>query len=155
MSSRPAFALAPLPKSEEAPIRLSVVLPAMDETWSLRETVERIEVTSREDVQEYIIVVCKHTTKECRATAEELSSKLPGRVQLLEQTLPFLGGAVRDAFSIARGSHVVLMGSDLETDPATLPMMVDQAKRHRDAVITATRLKDGVRFHGYSRLKLV
>lgn len=140
---------------EELPISLTVILPSMDETWSLRETVQRIEKTNHSDVLEYLIVVCKHTTRECRAVAEELGAALPDRVRILEQQLPFLGGAVRDAFDVAQGSHVVMMGSDLETDPATIPFMVAQAKRRRAAIVTATRWKGGLRFDGYGLLKLV
>ena len=127
----------------------------MDETWSLRETVQRIETTNHPDVLEYLIVVCKNTTPDCRAVAEELAARLPDRVRVLEQCLPFLGGAVRDAFDVARGTHVVMMASDLETDPATIPLMVAEAKRRPTAIITATRWKGGVRFEGYDPLKLV
>lgn len=140
---------------EELPVSLTVILPSMDETWSLRETVQRIEETNRGDVLEYLIVLCKRTTHECRAVAEELSAIVPDRVRILEQRLPFLGGAVRDAFDVAKGSHVVMMGADLETDPATFPFMVAEAKRHRAAIVTATRWKGGLRFDGYGLLKLV
>jgi hypothetical protein len=129
---------------EQLPISLTVILPSMDETWSLRETVQRIEKTNRADVLEYLIVVCKQTTPECRAVAGELAA-----------ALPYLGGAVRDAFDAAKGSHVVMMGADLETDPATIPFMVAEAKRHRSAIVTATRWKGGLRFDGYGLLKLV
>jgi Glycosyl transferase family 2 len=140
---------------EQLPISLTIILPSMDETWSLRETVQRIEKTNRVDVLEYLIVVCKQTTRECRAVAAELVATLPDRVRILEQTLPYLGGAVRDAFDAAKGSHVVMMGADLETDPATIPFMVAEAKRHRSAIVTATRWKGGLRFDGYGLLKLV
>src|ERR1035438_5105731 len=85
---------------------VTVILPAIDETWSLRETLTRIEAESRNDVSQYLIVVCDKTTPECRQVAEALVLEVPGRVQLLEQRLPFLGGAVRDGFDAATGSHV-------------------------------------------------
>jgi glycosyltransferase involved in cell wall biosynthesis len=140
---------------EPSTLRLTILLPAMDETWSLRETVLRIETTNHADVMEYLIIVGRNTTPGCRAVAEELTARLPDRVRVLEQRLPFLGGAVRDAFDEARGTHVVMMASDLETDPATIPLMVAEAKRRPSAIITATRWKGGVRFEGYDWLKLV
>lgn len=133
---------------------LSVILPAMDETWSLRETVERIENTSRADVLEYLIILCQRTTTACRAVANEFAAGYPDRVLLVEQSLPHLGGAVRDGFAVARGTHVVMMGADLETNPDSLPCMVAEAKLHPTAIITATRWKGGFRFDGYDLIKL-
>ncbi len=133
---------------------LSIILPAMDETWSLQETVQRIESTSASDVIEYLIVLCQQTTPQCRAVAQDLVGLYPNRVRILEQCLPYLGGAVRDAFAVARGTHVVMMGADLETNPATIPFMVAEAKQHPAAIITASRWKGGFRFDGYEPVKL-
>jgi glycosyltransferase involved in cell wall biosynthesis len=144
----------PTPAAGARQVRLSIILPAMDETWSLRETVQRIENSNQADVLEYLIVICRHTTEQCRSVAEQLVATYSGRVQILEQRLPYLGGAVRDAFEAARGSHVVMMGADLETDPATIPLMVAQAQLHPSAIITATRWKGGFRFNGYDLIKL-
>src|ERR1035441_7597845 len=128
---------------------VTVILPAIDETWSLRETLTRIEAESRNDISQYLIVVCKKTTPACRQVAEALVLEVPGRVQLLEQRLPFLGGAVRDGFDAAIGSHVIMMSSDLETDPDTVPLLIAGAKQHPATIITATRWKRGARFEGY------
>jgi len=134
---------------------LSIVLPAINETGALRETVNRIEATSRAHVVEYLIVVCQRTTSDCRAVAESLVAELTPRVHILEQQLPFVGGAVRDAFEAAQGTHVIMMASDLETDPAAVPLMVVEAQRRPAAVITDSRWKGSVRFEGYNPLKLV
>lgn len=153
--SSPVLSVAATPALEERALTLSIILPAMDETWSLRETVQRIESTNHAEVLEYLIVLCRHTTAECRGVADELVEKYPCKVRILEQSLPYLGGAVRDAFAVARGTHVVMMGADLETNPATVPLMVDKAKLHPAAIITATRWKGGFRFDGYDLVKLV
>jgi hypothetical protein len=143
------------PLSEPAKFNVTIILPAMDETWSLRETLTQIESTCRSDVVQYLIVVSpKFTTTACREVAEALVSEVPGRVQLLEQRLPFLGGAIRDGFEVSRGSHVIMMSSDLETDPATVPRLIAEAKMHPKAIITATRWKSGAGFEGYDSLKL-
>ena len=134
---------------------VTVILPAIDETWSLRETLTRIEAESRNDVSQYLIVVCDKTTPECRQVAEALMLEVPGRVQLLEQRLPFLGGAVRDGFDAATGSHVIMMSSDLETDPDTVPLLISEAKQHPAIIVTATRWRSKAGFEGYDPLKLV
>ena len=141
--------------STTEPIRISILLPAINETDSLRETVRRIEKTNAADVSEYLVVVCKKTTPACRAVAQELADAMPGRVRVFEQRLPFLGGAMRDAFGEVTGTHLIMMASDLETDPDTVPLMVAEARLHPDAIITATRWAKGMGFSGYNPVKLV
>jgi len=136
-------------------MNVSVILPAVNETTSLRQTLRQIEQTSRADVLEYILVLCQRTSPQCRAAAAELAAAQPDRVWILEQRLPFLGGAIRDAFDAARGTHVLMMASDLETDPAAVAVMIEQAKRLPEGIVTASRWKGGPRFEGYSRLKFV
>jgi glycosyltransferase involved in cell wall biosynthesis len=141
--------------AEPSQFSVTIILPAIDETWSLRETLTRIESANGADVLQYLIVVCRMTTPACREVAEALAAELPGRVQLLEQRLPFLGGAVRDGFDAAKGTHVIMMSSDLETDPATVPLLIAESRQHPTAIITATRWKGGTNFEGYDPLKLV
>jgi glycosyltransferase involved in cell wall biosynthesis len=136
-------------------LRVSIVLPAINETVALRKTVQRIETTNCGDVLEYLIVLCRRTTRDCRAVAEVLVAELPPRVRIIEQQLPFVGGAVRDAFAAARGTHVIMMASDLETDPAAVPVMVAEARRRPAAIISASRWKSGIGFEGYNPVKLV
>jgi len=143
------------PVAEPAQFNVTILLPALDETWSLRETLTRIESNSSADVLQYLIILGKKTTPACRAVAEQLVAEMPGRTELLEQHLPFLGGAVRDGFDATRGTHVIMMSSDLETDPDTVPLLIAEAKQQPAAIITATRWKGGANFEGYDPLKLV
>ena len=95
----------------------TIIIPVMNETTSMEETVRIILRDVRDRVSEILIVVCERTTPEAMATVDRLSKSLGSLVRVHTQTLPFLGGAVREAFDLARGSHVVMMASDLETDP--------------------------------------
>lgn len=132
----------------------SVILPLIDETVSLRKTVETILANAPADVGEFLIVVCERTTPESMAVAAALLKRRPDLVVVHRQTLPFLGGAIREAFDLARGSHVIMMASDLETDPADVPILIAEARRRPDAIITASRWLGGGRFEGYSKVKL-
>ena len=76
-------------------------------------------------------------------------------IRVHSQTLPFLGGAMREAFDLARGSHVVMMASDLETDPNALKTLIAAAELHPSSIATATRWRAGGGFHGYSKVKLL
>ena len=99
-------------------------------------------------------MVCERTKPESMAVAAALAKRLPDRVSIHHQKLPFLGGAIRKAFDLARGSHVIMMPSDLETDPADVPTLVAEARRRPDAIITASRWRSGGGFEGYSKGKL-
>ena len=76
------------------------------------------------DVRQYIgqilIVVCDRTTPAALAVVGRLQTDLGELIEVHRQQLPYLGGALREAFDLARGTHVVLMASDLETDPNLL-----------------------------------
>lgn len=134
---------------------VSVILPVVNETFSLRETVNILERENGRDIGEYLIVACKKTTPESLTVARELAASLGDRCRLHFQTLPFLGGALREAFDLARGSHTLMMASDLETDPGTVTALIAGAKASPGTIVTATRWVKGGSFVGYNPLKLV
>ncbi len=133
---------------------VSVILPVMNETISLRETVEIILRNAREFIREFLIVVCDRTTPEAMGTVNQLKQDLGDLVVVHQQKLPFLGGAIREAFEIARGSHVILMASDLETDPNIVRKMIDLEAQNPSGIVTASRWISGGSFEGYSKIKL-
>jgi glycosyltransferase involved in cell wall biosynthesis len=132
----------------------TIILPVVNETVSLRETVDIILRDSRPDVRELLIVICGRTTPESRATVQEIQNRLGDLVVVHEQKLPFLGGAMREAFDLARGSHLVMMASDLETDPEDVKTLIAESKKNPSAIITASRWRRGGSFEGYSKVKL-
>lgn len=133
----------------------TIVVPVINETTSLEETVNIILRDVKDRTREILIVVCERTTAEARATVDRLSKSLGGMVRVHSQKLPFLGGALREAFDLARGSHVVIMASDLETDPNALKAMIATAESQPAAIVTATRWHEGGGFQGYSKVKLL
>lgn len=137
---------------------VTILLPAMDETYSLKETVDTIAATCKKiDIAEFILLLCDRSTKECVETAENLvkeyQSKIP--IYIHYQTLPFVGGAIREGFDIAKGSHVVLMSSDLETDPNVIKNFIEHAKKSPGKIITASRWRKGGGFVKYNKVKLI
>jgi hypothetical protein len=132
----------------------SILLPVINETFSLKQTVDIIAASSAEYVEEYIIICCKKTTEESRKAIKDLQQTYDNKIVVLEQTLPFLGGAVRDAFNICRGTHVIMMASDLETDPSLVKQLIEESRKTPEMIITATRWKGGG-FKGYNHVKLI
>ncbi len=134
---------------------LTVILPVLNETQSLRGTIETLEAELAACPHDYCIVVCDRTTPQSGAVVEALRAAHGESIRVLRQKRPFLGGAMRDAFDAARASHVVMMASDLETDPATVKAMVEAARRRPGAVVTASRWRRGGGFSNYDPIKLL
>jgi len=135
---------------------VSIILPVINETRSLRETVDIIlRDVEQEVIKELIVVVCERTTADSMAVIGQIKKELGDLVVVLHQRLPFLGGALRDAFDIARGSHVIIMSSDLETNPGDVHRLIAQARDNPSGIVTTSRWIKGGNFHGYSRVKLV
>lgn len=137
---------------------VTILLPVMDETYSLKETVDTIVNTCNiEDLAEFIILVCDRTSPDSLEVSnklvEEYSSILP--IYIHNQTLPFVGGAIREGFDLAKGSHVVLMSSDLETDPNVIKDFIFYGKQNPDKIITASRWRKGGGFEKYNKIKLI
>lgn len=136
----------PLPDSFTG---LTVLLPVVTETDSLDETVRMLAETCDDDIRQVIIVVCDRTTPESLARCEAVRDVFGDRVSIHHQKLPYLGGAMREAFELATASHTIMMASDLETDPAIAPDMIALSKQHPKAIITASRWAKGGSFSGY------
>jgi len=134
---------------------VSVLIPVINETVSLQQTIRTTESHSAGDIQSYVLLVCDRTTPESMAICHAYCQQQPNRFTLLHQTRPFVGGAIRDAFDGLQSTHVIMMASDLETDPNDVPRMIALATAHPNAIITASRwLKKGA-FTGYQPVKWV
>ena len=133
----------------------TIILPVMNETTSLEETARIILRDVRDRVKELLIVVCDRTTPEAMATTERLREMHGDLVVVHNQRLPFLGGAIREAFDLARGSHVLMMASDLETDPDDVRILIAEEEKNPSAIVTTSRWLKAGTFQGYSNVKLV
>jgi glycosyltransferase involved in cell wall biosynthesis len=135
--------------------KLSVILPVINETYSLEQTIDTILADCDEDIEEFVVVVCEKTLSDSLAICEKYKKQLKQRMIVHNQKLPFLGGAMREAFEIAKGSHLLMMASDLETDPKDVKVFIEKSKKNPEKIITATRWKTSGAFEGYSKIKLI
>jgi len=139
----------------EKSLRITFILPVLNETYSLQQTVDAIFTLAGNELHEVLIVTAERTTAESLAVIETIEKQHPRGIVIHRQELPFLGGAMREAFDIASGDHVMLMASDLETDPTLIPVFVEKMKTGRWDIVAASRWLKGGGFAGYSRTKLV
>lgn len=139
----------------DAPLRISFILPVLNETFSLRQTVDTVFRVAAPHVHELLIVIAARTTPESRAVIAEIGRERGAQVRVHTQTLPFLGGAMQEAFALATGDYLMLMSSDLETDPEDIPQFVQAMQTGRWDVVASSRWIGGTHFRGYNPVKLV
>jgi glycosyltransferase involved in cell wall biosynthesis len=133
---------------------LSVVIPTIDETKSLEQTISFL-LQCASPVLEILIVVAPHTISETLTLCESICARYSNRVRILSQKMPYLGGAFRAGISVAKGSHILLMFADLESDPQLVPVMAEIAKREPKTIVSASRWIKGASFKGYGPFKLI
>ena len=138
---------------------VSIILPTLNESFSFNQTVDIIlKECNHKDICEFIAVVCDRTLPES-LRAIEVSKKVSEAqgvpLRLLYQTRPFAGGAVADGIMAAKGSHVLMMAPDLETDPHNVKDFIVNGKKYPGDMTTASRWLTKGSFAGYSKIKLI
>ena len=134
-------------------MNISVILPVINETYSLRTTINTINKSSKDYIKEYLIIICKKTKKESLSEIRELKKIYGDLIVIHNQKKPYLGGALQEGFDISTGSHVILMASDLETDPKYVSDLIFYEKKFPNGIVTASRWLKGGSFSGYSKIK--
>ena len=64
-------------------VAFAVVITALDETWSVRETIDRVVTDNGNDVCDIVMAIAPHTTAACRAVIDEMEAKYPDLVRCL------------------------------------------------------------------------
>ncbi len=134
--------------------RVSVLIPVMDETISLRETIRILLAETAPDLHEILIIVCGRTSPAALKVCHEMAAAQPELIQVRFQHKKFLGGAMQDGFDWATGTHILMMSSDLETHPSTAKDLIAKAREGFD-LVTATRWTTPGAFQGYDPLKRI
>ncbi|WP_337286657.1 glycosyltransferase [Candidatus Methylomirabilis sp.] len=132
---------------------VSVILPVMNETWSLEKTTRILVAENQTHLEEILVVTSPRTSENSLHTIERLLRAYPSLIRVHQQTLPYLGGAIQEAFSFVRGRFTVLMGSDLETDPHLIRSMINVMKDGKYDIVVASRWLEKQGFQGYPLLK--
>jgi glycosyltransferase involved in cell wall biosynthesis len=133
---------------------LSIVMGVVDETHSLKTTVEKI-LGMKEKSIEILIVIAPFATEASRKICIEYEMLFP-KVKLISQVRKGVGGAYQDGIQASSGEYILLMSSDLETDPDSIPIMLEKILMNPNLDIVATsRWLDSKSFSGYGPLMLM
>jgi hypothetical protein len=135
---------------------ISILLPVINETYSLEKTVEIIIDENLSFLKEIIVLVSeKKTNKKSFEVINSILIKYPNTIKMVKQDLPFLGGAIRKGFDVCNGSHVILMASDFETNPYDVKKLISYSKKNKTSIITTSRWISGGSFKNYNYVKLI
>lgn len=136
-------------------IQLSIVVTVYSETFSVRETVERLLRDNRGYIHEILFVISPHSSEESFAVCRLLEKKYPLCKVHIQKHPKGVGWAYREGMSIAQGNYIALMSGDLETEPEAVDRMVRKIEETGVDCVIASRWRPGGGFVRYDRIKLV
>ena len=138
-------------------LRLSVIIPTIDEYEDIKRVIEQIyDSCDHHDIEEIILVHSKQSQTDYIAYLHSLPEKFPEiKIVVMCQNRPGVNAAVYEGFCSACGDHVLAIGADMENDPRSISEMIFAAKQHPDAIITASRRLRRGDFANYPPIKRV
>jgi dolichol-phosphate mannosyltransferase len=134
---------------------LSVVIPAHNESGSIRTTVDAIvEKLEREQVDYEVLVVDDASTDGTGAIVESLAAENPRVRHHRSRNPPGFGFAVRAGLDLFEGDIVAITMADGSDDPADLVRYLEVIADGYDCAFGSRFLRDAT-VHDYPRFKLV
>ncbi len=133
---------------------VSIMLGVVDETDTLRQTVlTLLDICDSKDLCEILICCAPHITDDSRKVVDELL--------LLETDVPVIAftqkrnklAAFVDTMEICRGSHTILVASDMALDLSCVVDMIEKAKQDGDRIVSSSRWMKGCTFVEYGTFK--
>jgi len=134
----------------------TIIITALDETWSVHETINTIVGENGGDIADIIVATAPHTTAECRQAISEMEKKYPTLVRQHEQSrLPGLGGAIQECVDLVNTDWMLFVSADLETPPDKVKDIIARAKQDDVDIVATSRWIAGGGFGNYAFIKLL
>lgn len=135
---------------------VTVLVPLINEVESLNETISTIKQDSPDTAFEFILILSPSSTSEAVKNAEQQCLERKGEARIILQNLKGLGGAYIDGIREAKGQRIVMIASDLETDPKLVQELLKISDLNPRHIVATTRWKgDSAGFQGYGTTKKV
>jgi glycosyltransferase involved in cell wall biosynthesis len=130
---------------------ISIILPVLNEIKSLKKTLRILDKIKLN--KEFIIIYSeKLTYKFVKYEINNLKKKYKN-LNLHKQKRPYVGGAIDLGISKSKKSHIVIMASDMETNPYELKKMTNISIKNVNSIISADRWITKKGFHNYGLVK--
>lgn len=136
-------------------ISLSVVVTVYSETYSLRETINRVLAKDRGYIKEIILTVSPKSSDECKEICKELEENYSFLSMHIQKNNPGVGWAIREGLELATGDYIALLSADLETEPEAVDRMFSEIETNGCDLVIGNRWLKGGRFENYDPIKLV
>lgn len=135
------------------PARISAVLPAFRETETLVDLVGRLRDLLGPDLHEVRIVVSPKSPPETLAACEAAKALFSPVHVMVQSRYPGVGFAYRDGIHAAEGDVVLLMDTDGEFDPVTVPLLLSKWRETGADLVVGSRFAKGGGVEGYPPVK--
>ncbi len=138
--------------------RLKIIVLATTEQSTLTQTVRTLlDKCPNEDISEIVILML---SQDCPSApyAEKIIKDNTSDVPVSRhiQKTPGLYPAVFEAMQLTDNcSHILIIGSDLEMDPNSVPEMLETAKRNPEAIVCASKFMKGSKRVKYGAIHYV
>ncbi len=134
----------------------TILLPVINETFSLKETILIIENQNKSE-KLFFLFLCSKTlsSKESIYICENYVKIDKYKYQIVYQNRIGLGGAFIDSFANLKSTHTIMMASDLETDPKTVKKLINFSKNNINKIICTSRWINKNSFNNYGLIKKI
>lgn len=134
-------------------MKLSVILPVYSEEESVIYVVERLQKLLKGEMHEIILVVSPRSQDKTIKIVKNLTKKYKNTKFYFQKENPGLGRGVREGLSYATGSHILMMDSDGEMSPDTVPLMIKKMEQTNCDMVVGSRFMKGGGVEGYDKFK--
>ncbi len=134
-------------------MKISVVLPVYSEEKSIIYVVKRLEELLKNKLYEIILVVAPRSHEKTIKICKILTKKNKKVKFYFQKENPGLGRGIREGLSYATGAHILMMDSDGEMSPDTVPLMIKKMEETDCDMVVGSRFAKGGGVDGYGKIK--
>ena len=126
--------------------RLKIIVLATTEQSTLTQTVKTLlDKCPNDDLSEIVILMLSEDCPSAEYAEKIIENNSSGvKISRHIQKTPGLYPAVFEAMQLTDNcSHILIIGSDLEMDPDSVPQMLETAKKNPEAIVCASKFMKG------------
>jgi len=132
---------------------VSIILPILNEINSLKKT---LKILDKINVRKEYLIIYSNKLTEAKVKKEIIKLKTKYKnIRSKPQQRSFVGGAIDLGIKLAKKNYIVIMASDLETNPHELKNMIKVSKKNPKYIISADRWIGQKGFSNYGMIKFL